>query len=48
VNRWFLIYQNNLSAILVSKKDITTEDMEKFKTILKAIPNVPVHLKENN
>ena len=46
--RWFLIYQNNLSAILVSKKSLTTRDMEKFKNILRAIPNVPVHLKENN
>jgi hypothetical protein len=45
--RWFLIYQNNLSAILVSKKNLSTEEMNTFKNILRAIPNVPVHLKEN-
>jgi hypothetical protein len=40
---WFLVYQNNLSAILISKKDLSEEQLKQFKEILRAIPKVPKH-----
>ena len=43
---WFLIYQNNLSAIIIPRKEFSTAQVEEFKTILTAIPNVPIHLKK--
>jgi hypothetical protein len=43
---WFLIYQNNLSAIIIPKKDFSGSQMDDFKRMLTAIENVPVHLKE--
>lgn len=44
--KWFLLYQNNLSAILISKKDMSTSDIKNFKQILKVIKDVPVELLE--
>lgn len=41
---WFLIYQNNLSAIIIPRKEFSSAQVEEFKTILTAIPNVPIHL----
>ena len=41
---WFLIYQNNLSAIIISKKDLTTDDINKFRKIFKDMVNVPIQL----
>jgi hypothetical protein len=41
---WFLIYQNNLSAIIIPKKDFRKPQLEEFKQIVKAITGVPVHL----
>src|SRR5688572_8952059 len=43
VKNWFLIYQNNLTAILISKDDLTKKEMEELKMIFKAMPNVPGH-----
>ena len=43
---WFLIYQNNLSAIIIPKKEFSSTQLEEFRAILTAIPNVPVHLKK--
>ena len=42
--KWLLIYQNNLSAIIIPKRDFTAEQQEELKEILTSIPNVPVHL----
>jgi len=42
---WFLIYQNNLSAILIPKKELSSSEITDFKKILKQVPNVPVQLK---
>ncbi|MDB5231348.1 MAG: hypothetical protein JWN76_2153 [Chitinophagaceae bacterium] len=42
---WFLIYQNTLSAIIIPKKSFHGHQVEEFKQILRAIPDVPVHLK---
>lgn len=43
---YFLIYQNNLSAIIIAKKDMTELEIQEFKNILKGICNVPVHISE--
>ena len=45
VTKWFLVYQNNLSAILISKKDMSIEQSLEFKEILRTIQNVPKKLK---
>ncbi|MEO8117532.1 MAG: YcxB family protein [Bacteroidota bacterium] len=44
---YILIYQNSLSAIIISKKDMTQKEVQELKEILAGIPNVPVKLKEN-
>ena len=41
---WFLIYQNNLSAIIIPKKDLRADDINKFREIFKDMVNVPVEL----
>lgn len=43
---WFLIYQNNLSAIMVPKKSFSPEGLDAFKALLSNIPDIPVHLKD--
>ena len=43
---WFLIYQNTLSAIIIPRKQFSSIQLEEFKTILTAIPNVPVSFKK--
>ena len=44
--KWFLLYQNNLSAILIPKKDMTALDINNFKKILKGVKEVPIELLE--
>ena len=39
---WFLLYQNNLSAIIIPKKAMNSTDIDKFIKILKDIPNVKI------
>jgi hypothetical protein len=41
---WFLLYQNNLSAIIIPKKDLTGAQQEDFEKILATIPDVPIFL----
>lgn len=43
---WFLIYLNNLSAIIIPKKDLGDNQMEEFEKILATVQNIPIHLKE--
>lgn len=43
-DHWFLIYQNNLSAILIPKKHFRDDQIAGFKHILKNIADVPVSL----
>jgi len=43
---WLLIYQNTLSAIIIPKKAFHPSQLEELKKIIRAIPNVPVHLKQ--
>lgn len=38
--RWFLIYQNNLSAILIPKKELSPEQIKEIKEILKPVKTV--------
>lgn len=41
---WFLMYQNNLSAIIIPKKDMSESNIIDFRKILKNLINVPVEL----
>lgn len=41
---WFLIYQNNLSAILIPKKSFNADQTAHFKHILRNITEAPVSL----
>ncbi len=43
-SKWFLIYQNKLSAIIIPKKDLLEIDIEAFREILKNVVKVPVEL----
>lgn len=44
---WFLLYQNNLSAIVIPKKDMSANDIDNFRKILKDLIEVPVKLIES-
>ena len=44
--KWFLIYLNTLSAIIIPKKDFHGTQLEEFKRIVSTIPEAPVHLKQ--
>jgi hypothetical protein len=47
LNNWFLIYQNNLSAVIIPKKVFSETQCDEFIALLDVIPShVPVHLKE--
>lgn len=41
---WFLLYQNNLSAIIIPKNDLPANGINNFREILKGVENVPVDL----
>jgi hypothetical protein len=43
---WFLIYQNNLSAIIIPKKDMQNGEINSFRKMLRGIKNVPVDLQK--
>lgn len=36
--KWFLIYMNNLSAIIIPKKELSPEKINNIRQILKAVP----------
>ncbi|MFL9835806.1 YcxB family protein [Chryseobacterium terrae] len=38
--KWFLIYQNNLSAILIPKKELSTDQIKEIQEILGSIKTV--------
>lgn len=42
---WFLIYQNNLSAVIIPKKSFSSKEINNFKKILSTITAIPVTLK---
>lgn len=44
-SKCFLIYQNNLSAIIILKKDLNISETNEIKDLFKSISNVPVFLK---
>ena len=46
--RWFLLYQNSLSAILINKKYFSPKEIEELSILLKAIPELKVRLKKKN
>ena len=41
---WFLMYQNNLSAIIIPKKDMNSADIVDFRKLLSGLKVVPVEL----
>ena len=43
---WFLMYQNNLSAIIIPKKDMDEKDIVNFRKLLSGLKVVPVELLE--
>lgn len=43
---YFLMYQNNLSAIMLPKKDLSRDEMNEIKAILNNLKTVPVHLED--
>ena len=43
---WFLMYQNNLSAIIIPKKDMDENDIVNFRRLLSGSKVVPVELLE--
>jgi hypothetical protein len=45
---YILIYQNTLTAIIIDKKDLSETSLSEFKSILRNVPRVPVHLKKNS
>ena len=46
LKNWYMIYQNNLSAIIIPKSAFHGRQKEEFELILKGISSVPVHLKK--
>jgi hypothetical protein len=46
LTKWFLIYQNSLSAIIIPKSSFHGAQLREFKSMLREINNVPVHLKK--
>ncbi|MEP7263904.1 MAG: YcxB family protein [Bacteroidota bacterium] len=46
LKKWFLIYQNNLSAILVPVKSFDEEQLSSFKKMLLSIPGLSVRLRD--
>ena len=44
---WFLFYQNNLSAIIIPKKDLDNNEIEILRNILKNVKISPVKLLED-
>ena len=45
---WFLLYQNNFTAIIIPKKNINENDIDKFRDILQGVNNVPLELMESS
>lgn len=43
---WFLLYQNNLSAIIIPKKDMSEIDINNFRTFVNNTTEVPSELIE--
>lgn len=42
--RWFLIYQNNLSAIIIPKRGLDESEVSEVRNILKGVEGVPLQL----
>jgi hypothetical protein len=46
LKNWFLIYENNFAAILIDKKDLSPEDQQQFRELVKTIPHLHLKLRE--
>ena len=45
---WFLLYQNNLSAIIIPKKAFNERQENEFRKILRSVKKVPVKLEKHS
>lgn len=45
LKRWFLIYENNLAAVIIQKRAFTPTQAQAFRTLAKDIPGVPFYQK---
>lgn len=41
---WFLLYQNNITAIIIHKRDMAEGDIERFRGFFKDLKEVPIEL----
>ena len=44
LKHWFLIYQNNLSAIIIPKKSFKVREVKELKVLLQSIKGIDLHL----
>ncbi|HEU0137583.1 MAG TPA: YcxB family protein [Flavobacterium sp.] len=47
MKKWFLIYQNNLSAIIIPKKQLKQSEEDEIRIILKGLKEVPQELHDS-
>jgi len=47
LKKWFLVYQNNLSAIIIPKKSFLPNQVEEFKQLLTSIPGLSLSLRKS-
>jgi len=45
LKNWFVIYESNLTAVIIPKKSLSKIQEEEFRKIVLSIKKVPVHLK---
>ena len=45
LKNWFIIYESNLTAVIIPKKSLSKMQEEEFRKIVMSIKKVPVHLK---
>ena len=45
LKNWFIIYESNLTAVIIPKKSLSKIQEEEFRKIVMSIKKVPVHLK---
>lgn len=42
---WFLIYENTLAAVLIHKDDLSKDEQQKFRALIKTIPDLDLRLR---
>lgn len=44
MSKWFMIYQNNLSAIIIPKRSLQGNQEHELREMLRSVKGIPVHL----